>query len=587
VGMMVIENKKIVLFGVTGNLGRELAKLYDFIAPTHKEVDITDFNKTKEYLENIKPSIIINSVALTGTRECNENRELAYKTNFIGAYNLAKIRQENNIKLIYISTDMVFEGSEKGNYKEEDLPIPVNYYSITKFSGECFAQMVQNHLIIRTTFIPKNFKYEKAFTDQYTSRIPVDKLAEEIILAIEKNLEGTIHIAGEKEILYNAIKKINPDIGKIKREEIDFKISKDLSTIFSGYVGQGERVNEFEEQFSKKFNLKNIVSVNSGTSALRLALDLIGVGPGDEVITTPYTWIGTNSVILEQFAKPIFADIQYDTGNIDPQDIEKRITDKTKAIMIVHFGGYPCDLDEIHKISKKYNLPVIEDAAHALGAEYGGKPIGTISEYTVFSFQAVKHITTGDGGMLVVLDDDKYEEAIRKRWHGIDRKNRKKTLFEDPFIDIKEKGFKYHMNDIAATIGIEQLKYFDSLFKRRQEIAERYTKELKDIPGIKLLKYKENRKHANWLFVIHVKDRNSFIEYMDSKGIGVTVHNWRNDKYSVFGGEKKDLPNLEKLDKTLVNLPFYSKLSDYEIGYIIKEIKNYFNKSSKKEEKWV
>ena len=201
--------------------------------------------------------------------------------------------------------------------------------------------------------------------------------------------------------------------------------------------------------------------MNSGTSALRLALALIGVGPGDEVISTPYTMVATNTAILEQYAKPVFADIKYHSINIDPADIGHRISDRTKAIMCVHWGGYPCDMDEIHKIASDYKIPVIEDAAHALGASYKNKPIGTISEFTTFSFQAIKHLTTGDGGLLSVKSESKFKEGLRRRWFGIDRANRKKTFIEDPVDDIKEVGYKYHMNDIAATIGLEQLKYFD------------------------------------------------------------------------------------------------------------------------------
>ncbi len=343
----------------------------------------------------------------------------------------------------------------------------------------------------------------------------------------------------------------------------------------SGYIGQGPKSEQFEKEFSNKFKIKNVVSVNSCTSALKLALQLIGIGPGDEVISTPYTWVGTNTVILEQFAKPIFADLQYESVNIDPKDIEHRITDKTKAIICVHWGGYPCDIKEIRDIAERNNLPVIEDAAQALGAEYKDKPIGTISEYTAFSFQAIKHITTGDGGMLSVLDDEKYNEAKRRRWFGIDRENRIKIINEDPFGDIKELGSKYHMNDIAATIGIEQLKYFDSTFKRRAEIAKAYRKELQDINSIKLLENKSDRKHANWMFAVHVNNRAGFIKYMTSKGIGVTVHNWRNDKYSILGGLRNDLPNLERLNKTLINLPMHHEISDDELNRIICEIKNY------------
>ena len=347
-----------------------------------------------------------------------------------------------------------------------------------------------------------------------------------------------------------------------------------LQIIFSGYIGQGPKVDELEREFSKKFGIKNSVALNSATSALRLALALIGVGPNDEVITTPYTMVATNTAILEQFARPVFADIQYETVNIDPNDIEHRITEKTKAIVCVHWGGYPCDMDEIRSIATRCDLPVIEDAAQALGAKYKGKPIGAISEYTAFSFQAIKHITTGDGGMLSILNDDKYKEAVRRRWFGIDRTNRKPSILgHDPTYDIKEVGYKYHMNDIAATIGIEQLKYFDSLFKRRAEIASKYREELRDVPGIKLLENKSDRIHANWMFAIRVDEREEFARAMRSKGIGVTVHNWRNDKYAIFGGLRKDLPNLEKVDQTLISIPLHHGLSDEEVDYIIETIK--------------
>ena len=353
-------------------------------------------------------------------------------------------------------------------------------------------------------------------------------------------------------------------------------INKLAETLRSRWIGQGPKVDEFEREFSKKFGLKYVVSLNSGTSALRLALALIGVGPGDEVISTPYTAVATNTAILEQFAKPVFADIQYETANLDPADIERHITDKTKAIVCVHWGGYPCDMDEIRKIASDYGLPVIEDAAHALGAKYKGKPIGAISEYTIFSFQAIKHITTGDGGMLCLMDEKKYKEAVRRRWFGIDRAARKPSVLgHDPTYDIKEVGYKYHMNDIAATIGIEQLKYFDSLFRRRAEIAKRYREELEGINGITLLENKQDRVHANWLFGIHVNKRMKFARWMRERRIEVSVHNWRNDKYTIFGGLRKDLPNLERVDNDLICIPLHHKLSDEDVDYIIKAIKEF------------
>ena len=351
-------------------------------------------------------------------------------------------------------------------------------------------------------------------------------------------------------------------------------ISKFAETWSSGWIGQGPKVDEFEKEFSKKFGLKYVVSLNSATSGLRLAYAMAGVMPGDEVITTPYTMVATNTAILEQFAKPVFADVQYETANIDPRDIEHRITEKTKAIVCVHWGGYPCDLDELHKIASDHGLPVIEDAAHALGAKYRGKPIGSISDFTVFSFQAIKHITTCDGGMLSVTSKENYEEASRRRWFGIDRAGRKPSILgHDPTYDIREVGYKYHMNDIAATIGLEQLKYFDFIFQRRAHIAEIYREELEGVPGITLLENKNDRVHANWLFALHVERRRKFAEVMRSRGIAVEVHNWRNDKYTIFGGLRKDLPNTEKVDETLICIPLHPKLSDEEVDYIVRSIK--------------
>jgi perosamine synthetase len=351
-------------------------------------------------------------------------------------------------------------------------------------------------------------------------------------------------------------------------------IEKVAETLRQRWLGQGPKVDEFEREFSARFKLKYVVSVNSGTSALRLSYAIAGVTPGDEVITTPYTAVATNTAILEQFATPVFADIEYESANIDPEDIEKRITEKTKAVVCVHWGGYPCDIDEIQKVASAHNLPVIEDAAHALGAQYKSRPIGSISDFTIFSFQAIKHITTGDGGLVSVIDKDNYEAAMRRRWYGIDRVRRQpSTLGHDPTYDIKEVGYKFHMNDIAATIALEQLNYFESLFERRAEIAKIYREELEGVPSLTLLENKADRIHANWLFAVHVKDRIKFAESMRAKGIEVYVQNYRNDKYTVFGGLRKDLPNLEKLNRDLICIPLHHRLSDEDVSYIVESIR--------------
>lgn len=351
-------------------------------------------------------------------------------------------------------------------------------------------------------------------------------------------------------------------------------IEKLAETLRSRWVGQGPKVDEFEKEFQSKFGLRYAVALNSGTSALCLSLAIAGVGPGDEVITTPFTAVATNTAIVEQFAKPVFADVQYETTDIDPNDIEHRITNRTKAVICVHHGGYPCDIDEIHEIALDHDLSVIEDAAHALGATYKGKPIGSISDFTIFSFQAIKHITTGDGGMLSLIDQERYEMALRRRWFGIDRAGRMASVLGyDPTYDIWEPGYKYHMNDIAATIGLEQLRYFDSLFERRAEIARVYREELGGVSGITLLEDCSDRKSANWLFSMHVERRRKFAEAMRSRGIEVSVVHWRNDRYTVFDGKRNDLPNTDRLMETIISIPLHQNLTDEEVNYIVQSVK--------------
>lgn len=346
-----------------------------------------------------------------------------------------------------------------------------------------------------------------------------------------------------------------------------------VRTLKSGYIGEGKIVKEFEERFKQTIGAPYPVALNSGTSALFLSLAMAGIRYGDEVITTAQTMMATSHVILAQQAKPVFADVQYMTGNIDPYDIEHRVTKKTKAILVVHWGGYPCDLNEIHEIAKKYKLIVIEDAAHALGAVYKGRSIGGISPYTCFSFQAIKHITTGDGGMLCLDSQEKYDEARRRRWYGIDRIKRKPTDLGEPEWDVKEIGYKLHMNDIAASLGIEHLKAFRKIFNRRAKIVEYYRKDLEKVPGVILFENKKDRIHANWLFSVHVERRLDFVRMMRSKGIEVSVVHLRIDKNQIFGGLRKDLPNLDRFTETHISLPLHNKLTDDNIKYIIKCIK--------------
>ena len=342
----------------------------------------------------------------------------------------------------------------------------------------------------------------------------------------------------------------------------------------SRWIGQGQKVHDFESLFKSMFKIPFAAAVNNVSSAIKIALDIVGVNPGDDVITTAQTCTWTNHPILEQFAKPVFADVQYETGNIDPNDIEKRITKKTKAIIVAHWAGYPADMDEINKISKKHNIPVIADASDALGAKYKNKPIGTLSDFTCFSFQAVKQVTAGEGGILAVSDKKDFESAIRRRWYGIDRINRKPTIEGYYDFDVHERGYGYHMTNINAAIGIANLEEYKDISKRRQEIAKKYKEAFQKIANITLFESKNNRESANELFTMHVKNRSNFCKKMASKGIETSIVHMRNDAYSIFGGLRKDLPNLDRFSKNNISIPLHNNLSDNDVDYIINTIKS-------------
>jgi perosamine synthetase len=344
-----------------------------------------------------------------------------------------------------------------------------------------------------------------------------------------------------------------------------------VQVLKSGFISEGKMVKTFEQELESVLGLTNPVALNSGTSALHLALVLAGVGPEDEVILPAQTFASTGTTILQQKARPVFADIQYNTGNITPDSIKEKITGKTKAIIPVHWAGYPCDLDEINILAKEHNCIVIEDAAHALGAFYKGRPVGAISRFTAFSFQAIKHLTTGDGGALCCLDDKDYLNARKLRWIGIDRDKSKPSILGEREYDIKQFGYKYHMNDLAAAVGLGNLEDLRDNLKRRREIAAFYRKELKDIPGLQLLDYRNDRQSAYWLFTVLVENRLDFIKKLKEKGIPTSVVHLRIDKNSVF--TRQNLPNQEKFDKKQISIPIHPDLSDKDISLIVNTIK--------------
>jgi len=343
-------------------------------------------------------------------------------------------------------------------------------------------------------------------------------------------------------------------------------------TLESKWVNVGAETAKFEEDFAKKFDIKYAVALNSCTAALRLAFAIAGVGPGDEVISPAFTMVATNTAILEQFATPVFADVDYETANIDPLDVEKRITEKTKAIVCVHSLGYPCNLKELKEIAEEHNLALIEDCAHAIGAIYRENYVGSSSSFACYSFAAVKHITTGDGGMLATNSEDIFKKANGRSWFGMNRKKRD-ALTGRYLEDISEVGYKMRMNGFLAAIGREQLRYIDEILVKRREKAKIYDDELEEVKGVRLMKNEVDRKSAYFLYPIHVDKRQKFLQFMRKKGIELTVQSYRNDVFSVFGRKRKDLPNTDRIDKDFVCLPIHEDLTSEDFQYIFNTVK--------------
>lgn len=341
----------------------------------------------------------------------------------------------------------------------------------------------------------------------------------------------------------------------------------------SGMLSEGAIVSEFEKQIEAYLSVKNVLTVNSGTTALHLALILAGINEGDEVIIPSQTFIATGLAVLMLNARPVFADVDLNTGNISIESIKSRITSKTKAIIPVHWAGYPCDMDEINAIAKEFNLKVIEDAAHAFGAKYKGKSIGVISDFTCFSFQAIKHLTTGDGGAISMINNESYSEGKKLRWFGIDRANSPMSKIGEREYDLDTLGYKYHLNNYAAALGIANLSDMNMILNRRTEIAEKYMNALSKIEGIQLLNYSKENVCAWWLFTFRVERRDDFINKMNSLSIPVSVVHIGIHKNSIFKNDF-ELPNQKVFDETQISIPIHSGLSDHQVEQIIQAIES-------------
>ncbi len=348
-------------------------------------------------------------------------------------------------------------------------------------------------------------------------------------------------------------------------------IKEVVKVLKSDWLTQGSKIEEFEKAVAKYCKAKYAIAVSSGTSALYLAYVVAGITLGDEVITTPLTFAATANMIFFCGAKPVFADIKEDTLNIDPKEIEKKITKKTKAIVTVDFGGQPCDYEEILKIARKYKLLVIEDASHALGGEYGGKKVGGIADMTILSFHPVKHITTGEGGMILTDNKNFYEKLKVLRSHGIIKKPEKGGWY----YEIENPSFNFRITDIQCALGISQLKKIDSFIKRRREIVVIYNKSFKNIKEIIIPIQKDPAKSSWHLYPIQIKglDRKKVFEDLRKMGIGVQVHYMPLHLHPFYKKEFDyklgDFPIAERYYKRAITLPLFPKMTDKDIERVI------------------
>ena len=345
-------------------------------------------------------------------------------------------------------------------------------------------------------------------------------------------------------------------------------------TLLSGHIGEGPRVPEFEVALAQWLDVRSVVAVNSGTSALQLALRLAGVGPGDEVVTTPLTCAATNEPILALGGHAVWADIDPATGNICALDVERKCTPRTKAILAVHWGGTPCDLEALAAVARQHGIALIEDAAHALGSSYQGQRIGGFSDFVCFSFQAIKLLTTGDGGALVCKSEADDQRARRLRWFGLDRRIEAGDCRWEQ--DIAEHGYKFHMNDMAATIGLEQLRFLDANLARHQAHAARYDAVLEGYSRVQPLARSPDLQSAHWLYTVRVTRRTEFVEHLRSYGVAASRVHMRNDRYTMFAASAGGaLPGVDVFDAEQVNIPCGWWLSPADVDTVVRTLQSY------------
>lgn len=371
------------------------------------------------------------------------------------------------------------------------------------------------------------------------------------------------------------------------RQYIDKNDVKEvLKVLKSDFITQGPKIEEFERKLADYCNSEYAVAFNSGTSALHGAYFAFGLKQGDEIITSPNTFVATSNAALYLDAKPIFTDIEKETGNMDVSKVEEKITDKTKLVVPVHYSGNPVDLKELHKIVEENEIKVIEDAAHAIGAQYNGENIGNsrYSEMSIFSFHPVKHITTGEGGAVLTNNEDYYEKLMMFRSHGITKNHFINESDGDWYYEMHYLGFNYRITDIQTALGLSQLKKLDEFVRRRRNIAKLYEASFEDNPFFDTVIEKYHCKSSYHLYPILIKD-----EYKDQKeeiflrlrkeGLGVQVHYipvYLQPYYQKLGYKMGSCPRSENFYQKEISIPMYPSMDNEDVNYVIKKIYKVF-----------
>jgi dTDP-4-amino-4,6-dideoxygalactose transaminase len=357
-----------------------------------------------------------------------------------------------------------------------------------------------------------------------------------------------------------------------------------VEVLKSGWLSTGPKTAEFERRFAEYIGVKHALAVSSCTAGLHLALVAAGIGPGDEVITTPYTFTATSEAIAYTGARPVFADIDASTLNILPEDIEKRVTKAAKAIIPVHIAGLPCEQESIIQIANRHNLCIIDDTAHAVSAEYKGAKVGAIADMSSFSFYATKNLTTAEGGM-VTTDNDDFADKIRLiRYHARDKdawaRQQSKNRW---YYDVVAQGYKYNMTDIQAVLGLCQLAKIEEQYKRRRKVVDKYNEAFKEMPEIVIPRDIEDGKHAWHLYIIQLNTerlnitRDEFIAAMLEENVECGVHyiplHFHTFYQQKYGYERGDFPNAEMAYERVVTLPLHPNLTEDDADYVIEAVK--------------